>query len=75
MPKLKKRGPKFKKRRSVDRAQLFPKKTAKENMAWDIVYHRMRMSIEAAFPDPDERLRYMVNLMKGLEDDSEKSNQ
>jgi len=71
----KKRGPKFKKRGAVDREKLFPKKAAKENLVWDIMYHRMRMSIEAAFPDKDARLKYIVSLVKGLESDSEESNE
>jgi len=56
------------------RKRLFPKKVLKEQMGWDIVFFRMKQSIEAAFPDPDERLQYIVNLIRGLEDDSEKPN-
>jgi hypothetical protein len=50
---------------------MFPKKAAKEQLVWDIMYHRMRTSLEAAFPDPVKRLQYISDLIKGLEDDSE----
>lgn len=64
---------KVKKRRNRPglRERLFPKKVLKEQIAWDIAFLRMKQSIEAAFPDPDERLRYIVNLIRGLESDSE----
>lgn len=66
---------KFNKRRNRPglRERLFPKKVLKEQIAWDIMFLRMKQSIEAAFPDRDERLRYVINLIRGLEDAPEKS--
>jgi len=53
--------PKFKKRRSITREELFPKKAALE-------FLRMKFSIERAIPDPEERKKYIQALIKKFEE-------
>jgi hypothetical protein len=68
----KKRGPKFKKRRSFDRESAFPKKVAQEKMAEEMeIYQHLVMGITRAFPDREERLAYMQSLIDGLTEEIE----
>jgi len=55
-----KRKLKIKKRRSITREELFKKKSF-------LQYLRMKLSIEAAFPDPEERMKYIDALIEKLE--------
>lgn len=67
MGKKKKRGPKFKKRRAFNREEAFPKKVAQEKMAEEMqLYQHMVMSIGRAFPDRQERMEYIQELIDGL---------
>lgn len=68
--RTKKRGPKFKKRGTVSREQLFPKKVLKEQLMWDLEFLRMQQAVEAAFPHVPERVTYLRNLLQGLENES-----
>ena len=60
-------GPK----RTFSRMQAFPKKVFKELMIWDYTTAIARKQIEEAFPDPEERLKYLNSLMKAMDPEEE----
>jgi len=53
--------PKFRKKRSITREELFKKKA-------ELEFLRMKFSIEKAFPNPVERLKYIEALITKLEE-------
>ena len=55
-------GPK----RTFSRIQAFPKKVIKELVTWDIQTAIARKQIEEAFPDPEERLKYLNSLVEAM---------
>ena len=55
---------KFKKRRSLSREELFPKKVRRE----DHRYYQMKSSIEQVFSDPIERQVYIQSLIDKMEE-------
>ena len=56
--------PKFKKRRSLSREELFPGKVRSE----DPRYYQMKSSIEQVFSDPVERQAYIQSLVEKMEE-------
>jgi len=63
----KKRGPKFKKRRKVNREEILPKKQKRELEILDFL-------ISQAFPDPERRKEYIQSLLDRLDEDIQKEN-
>lgn len=60
----------FKNHRQTSRAQLLPKKVAREEMKFDYQYALMKQQIEKAFPDPTKRLEYINSLLRALDEAS-----
>ena len=61
----KKKGPKFKKRRKLNREEIFPKKQKRE-------LEIMEYQISQAFPDLEQRKKYIQSLLDRLDEDIQK---